>query len=239
MPLPPSAPAQLPMSWRKQDWAYLRLREWILAGRLAPQQTLDQEGLATELGISRVPLRQALVRLAAEGLVVDRPHQRWMITPVSLADARDVYAGREAMEVLLGGAAVEAVTDKDLDELVEIVEEQRWVTERGDLARFALLDRQFHSAIYGLAQMPHSLEVLERLRTLSDRYIAMYLSDLDRATTSLREHAAMIDALRARDADRMRAVTRDHVRGGITALNRLLPELQGRTEDQKRPDPSA
>jgi DNA-binding FadR family transcriptional regulator len=78
----------------KSDWAYAQLRDWIQGGVLDPGQKLDQEWLAAELGISRIPLRHALVKLEADGLVESRPHQGAIVTPLSLEAAEDIYASR-------------------------------------------------------------------------------------------------------------------------------------------------
>lgn len=223
-------PSTPPLTWRKQDWAYERLRGWILSGHLAPLQRIDQEKLAQELGISRIPLRQALARLASEGLVVDRPHQRWVVARVSLPDARDVYGGREALEVMLAHHAASAVTPTDVAHIVELFEEQKWATQRGQTDRARELDRRFHNAIYAHARMPRSLEVLEQLRTLSDRYITMFLSDPDRASASLREHEAIVQALVAADAAAVRDATRTHIQRGLVELTGLLSTDEGNTE---------
>jgi len=223
------------VSWRKQDWAYLRLRGWILSGRLAPRQRLDQEGLAKELGISRIPLRQALARLAAEGLVVDRPHQRWVVTEISLPNLRDVYSGREAMEVMLAEQATAMVDADQIEVIGSILEEQRSALARGDLDGARALDRRFHHALYQCAEMPRSLEVLETLRTHSDRYILMFLSDPDRAKAALLEHEAIVTALRAADPDAVSEATRGHVRRGLVDLTGLLAAKPSNSTDEPPP----
>ncbi|MFJ5172447.1 GntR family transcriptional regulator [Streptomyces griseoviridis] len=217
------APAVAPAPWnlRKTDWAYQQLREWILSGRLAPGERLSQERLAGELGISRGPLRDALSRLATEHLVVDRPHQKWIVAEVSVADARDVYNGRAALEGMLAAAAAQAAAPEraarcaDLDELLARQDE---AARGGDLTLLRLLDRRFHDTVYGLAAMPASLGALDQLRARSDRYIALYLADTCHAQTSVEEHTRILDALKDGDAPRSSLLTRDHVLGGLTAL---------------------
>lgn len=218
-----TAPAgtRAPWSLRKTDWAYQQLREWILSGRLAPGERLAQERLAGELGISRGPLRDALSRLATENLVVDRPHQKWIVAEVSVADARDVYNGRAALEGMLAAAAAQAPSARraarcaDLDELLA---RQNEAADAADPALLRRLDRLFHDTVYALAEMPASLGALDHLRARSDRYIALYLADTSRAHTSVEEHTRILDALRAGDAPRASLLTRDHVLGGLTAL---------------------
>ncbi|WP_104530880.1 GntR family transcriptional regulator [Wenjunlia vitaminophila] len=214
-------PAPAPWSLRKQDWAYQQLRERILTGRLAPGERLSQERLANELGISRGPLRDALSRLAAEMLVVDRPHQKWTVAEVSVADARDIYNGRAALESMLAAAAAQSPSDvraARCTELEVLLERQRTATSLGDVAEVRLWDRRFHDGIYALAGMPASLGALDHLRAKSDRYISLYLSDTSRAHTSADEHADILDALSAGNPERSGALTRTHVLGGLTLL---------------------
>ncbi|MFE7976531.1 GntR family transcriptional regulator [Streptomyces shenzhenensis] len=218
---PASAVAPAPWSLRKTDWAYQQLREWILSGRLAPGERLSQERLAGELGISRGPLRDALSRLATENLVIDRPHQKWIVAEVSVADARDVYNGRAALEGMLAAAAAQAAAPEraarcaDLDELLA---RQTEAARGADMTLLRRLDRLFHDTIYALAAMPASLGALDQLRARSDRYIALYLADSDRAHTSVEEHTRILEALRSGDATQSSLLTRDHVLGGLTAL---------------------
>ncbi|MBB5158307.1 GntR family transcriptional regulator [Saccharopolyspora phatthalungensis] len=230
----------IPISLRKQDWAYQQLRQWILAGTLEPGEQLSQERLATELGISRVPLRHALSRLASEGLVVDRPHQRWTVAEVSLNDAADVYHGRAALEAMLAEAAARTVAEVSgdvsaLEEIEALLAEQRQAAAAGDRARVSVLDRRFHGAIYALAGMPASTVALEQLRTKSDRYVALYLADVDRVQNSLAEHTAMMAALRSGDAATFADLTRAHVLGGLEVLAHLLsgPAHSDRSRDQQ------
>lgn len=248
--------SRIPLSLRKQDWAYQQVRDWILSGTLRPGQRLGQEQLAEDLGISRVPLRHALSRLASEGLVVDRPHQTWVVAEVSADDAKDVYSGRVSLEEMLAMAAARSLTTLDresrertLVQLEEILAEQEWASSRGDRRRVNELDRQFHTAIYALAGMPQSLAALQQLRTMSDRYIALYLSDVDRARTSISEHATILSRLRAGDAEGVAAAVRAHVLAGLAVLTEMLkpgerddrtvreahrrPPADGRMKDEK------
>lgn len=221
------SPLEPPTLWRKQDWAYTNVRRWILDGTLSPGERLEQEALASKLGISRVPLRQALNRLYAEGLVFDRPHQKCVVAPVSLNNARDVYAGREALEVLLARHAAAAITAVDVRALEEILANQEEALQTDNLELARAHDRAFHQRIYEVADMERTLQALQQLRALSDRYIAMYMSDAERSRASMAEHRGILDALRDRDCGRVADLVGSHVRGGIETLEELLsPDAQ-------------
>jgi DNA-binding GntR family transcriptional regulator len=202
----------------KADWAYLQLRRWIQSGVLEAEQRLDQEELAARLGVSRVPLRQALVRLQAEGLVVGRPHLGANVAPLSLAHAEDIYAGRGALEPMLAKAAVARLSEDTLRDLDRLLDEQQSALEEGDRPLFLELDRRFHRRLYEEAGYRTSLELVQRLRDLSDRYVARFQGDPERSRSTLSEHREIVRACAARDATRAARLVREHVRHGIEFL---------------------
>jgi DNA-binding GntR family transcriptional regulator len=206
----------------KQEWAYLQLRRWILDGTLEPGQKLEQDMLAAELSISRIPLRQALSRLFAEGFVDHRPNQSWVVSAVSLDDARDVYAGREALEVLLTEKAAPLITSVDIEEIEATLAEQQKALDERDLNLAREHDRAFHNRIYEVSGLTRTLQAQQQLRAMSDRYIAMYMSDITRAISGLKEHRAILDALKNRDFHRAKEAVGAHVRGGIDVLEDVL-----------------
>ncbi len=202
----------------KADWAYLQLRRWIQSGALEPGERLDQEDLAARLGVSRVPLRQALVRLQADGLVVSRPHAGATVAPLSLADAEDIYAARAALEPMLAEAAVARLGDETARELKDLIAEQEEALEAGDRPRFLELDRLFHERFYAEAGYRTSLHLVQRLRDLSDRYVAAYQGDARRSHETLVEHREIVRLCLARDGAGAARLVRDHVRHGIEYL---------------------
>lgn len=213
-----------PLIWRKQDWAYTNLRNWILAGELKPGQRIEQDALSADLGISRVPLRQALVRMLAEGLVEQQPHQRWVVAEMSLADARDVYTGRAALELVLTKTAATRIADGDLADLERILEAQREALEGNDLELARKHDRAFHDRIYQVSGMNRTWQAQQHLRTMSDRYVAMFLSNIHRARSSFQEHDQILTALRNGHAEEAGRLAEAHVRGGIDLLETLVTE---------------
>lgn len=206
----------------KKDWTYLQLRSWIIAGDLEPGGRLDQERLAEQLGVSRFPLRQALTRLAVEGLVLERDHQSAIVAPIRREDVDDVYAGREALETMLAATAVERADPASVAGIGQILEAQRRAIEAGERATYNDLDRQFHRAIYVTSGFEHSVELLDGLRSLSDRYVRLYLRDIRRAEKALRDHEEIFRAYADGDAERIERATRQHIRGGRDELRRIL-----------------
>lgn len=208
----------------KADWAYLQLRQWIQAGVLSPGQRLDQEQLAHRLAVSRVPLRQALVRLGADGLVLNRPHAGATVAPLSLADAEDIYASRNVLEVMLTEVAVPKLTEETLFRLGHNLQQQQQALEGGRLDSLLIVDRQFHELMYQPSGYARSLELVGRLRDLSDRYVAAYHNHRERATASLTQHRALYEACVAGDSVAAANLVHGHVIEGIYVLRQIVDE---------------
>ncbi|RCK69075.1 GntR family transcriptional regulator [Desertihabitans brevis] len=216
-----STPAA-PPTWRKQDWAYEQLREWIIVGRLGYGDRLDEASLAEELRISRIPLRHALSRLASEGLLIDRPHRSLLVAPMSREDAEDVYAGRTALEVLLATRATERAGTEDVERVRRVLAVQTEHIAAGRLEDSRHDDRNFHAAMYESARMTSTFAALQRLRLLSERYIHLYLKQPARLQDSVQQHHAIFDAFAAGDGARAAQLTERHVTEGIEVLRTLL-----------------
>lgn len=212
------------ITWRKQDWAYEQIREWIITGELVPGERIDQEQLASALGISRIPLREGLARLIVEGLLSGQPHRQLTISELSLADARDVYGGRRALESTLAEAAAQQTEGADLSAIQEALETQRGLLDAGTSDDFRKLDRRFHRAIYQLAAMPKTLAAANSLYSMSERYVRLYLADPERSRSSFEEHEAIFAAIKTGDAADAARLTSEHVAGGLSLLEeRFLP----------------
>jgi DNA-binding GntR family transcriptional regulator len=216
------------IAWRKQDWAYEQIREWIITGELLAGQPIEQEQLAAELGISRIPLREAIARLSSEGLLTGRAHQKIVVSELTIDDARDVYSGREALESILAARAATVATTTELDAISAVLAQQEELLENGTPDDLRRLDRLFHHAIYASAGLPKPPGAASTLFALSQRYVRLYLSDRSRSRTSYREHAAILDALRSRDSELAALLTRQHVSRGLASLE---PSIGASAED--------
>jgi DNA-binding GntR family transcriptional regulator len=217
----------------KADWAYLQLRRWIQSGALEADQRLDQEQLAGRLGVSRVPLRQALVRLQADGLVIAPPHVGATVAPLSLEHAEDIYAARAALEPMLTEVAVQRIDDASIGVLEALLDEQKNALEAGARALFLDLDRRFHTRLYEVSGYRTSVELVQRLRDLSDRYVAAFQGDTRRSQGTLREHREIISACLEHDAGKAARLMEEHVRRGIEFL-RHMPRAAAETAQTVR-----
>lgn len=216
-------PSTSPAIFRtKSELVYGQLREWVLSGHLAPGQRLDQDWLADELSVSRMPLRAALLRLEGEGLIRSEPYRGATVSPVSLEELEDVYASRHALETMLAEVAATKWDADVLPALVANVDEQQQAVEDRDFLRFTALDRDFHASIYRLSNYHHGCQVVDRLRDISERYVRIYAASEGGAEASVREHHQLLTALSAGDGSASAAVVRQHLERGLGVLTRMI-----------------
>lgn len=201
------------------DW----LRRAIIHGDLPPGTRIDQEELALALNVSRMPLRQALSRLEADGFIEVEPHRSAIVAPLRRTELEELYAMRMALEAEVAERAAAQRPGPDVQELRAAVDAQREAVEDGDGERFVTLDRTFHRAIYVAAGWERAFRTIERLRDACDRYVHVYVSGSDNARRSLGEHDAIIAAIEAGDAPLTGELTRAHVRQGRERLIPLIP----------------
>lgn len=202
----------------KSESVYEILLHWILIGRLAPGQRLDQEWLADTLGVSRMPLRQALSRLAAEGQIINRPHRSAIVAPLSVHLLEDIYASRQALEGMLAEAGTRRIEADRIEQLAKLIDAQERAVASSDVEAYVDLDRQFHGLLYAASGYEQSCALIERLRDMSDRYIRFYASERHGAHKSILEHWKILRAAEKGEAEEARALTERHILEGRDSL---------------------
>lgn len=215
----PAGPRGDPASHRVAD----HLREQILSGAIQPGQWIRQEDVAEAFELSRLPVREALRMLAAEGLTELHPNKGARVPQLSMREVDVVYRMREALEPLALTESLPHLDATDLDRLREI---QRDIESNNDIQRFLDLDRAFHLSSYrGCAIEPLSSSVV-RLWNSTQPYRRAFvaLSGPGRAWIINAEHNLLIDALERRDTVDAENVLRAHIRRTRTELS-LHPEI--------------
>lgn len=196
------------------------IRQRILSGDLAPGATLNQNELAELLGMSRIPIRDALQSLAAEGLVTLRAHSTATVTPLSLDDLEELYEIRLCIEPALSREALPNVRAKDIARMREILEEMT-DAEGSDLL---VLNHRFHEALYTRARKPRSIEIIKRIRQATDRYVRIHLL-FDLAKVHL-EHEQILEAVEAQHPRRLEALVAAHLSDGYETMLQYLKGVQ-------------
>jgi DNA-binding GntR family transcriptional regulator len=188
-----------------------RLRDMIVEGRLAPGERLNERELCEQLGISRTPLREAFRVLATEGLIALPPNRGAQVVTLSPQDIRDTFDVMGALEGLSGELACKHVTDADIAALKIMHDEMVAHHVRGDLPNYYRINRVIHERINAIAGNP---TLTRTYRALNDRLHALrfrsnYIKEKwDRAVA---DHGEMLEALAARDGERLRRILVDHL----------------------------
>jgi DNA-binding GntR family transcriptional regulator len=194
------------------DVVHAALKEAILHRRLTPGSRLDEVKVAGDLGVSRTPVREALQRLAAEGLAVIVPHRGAFVVSLSGQDVEELYEIREALEGLAARLAATRAAPVTLVALEQVLQEYAEVVRQDDRGRIILLDSQFHDGVARAGQNGRLLQAIqsyrEQLRLLRTTSAAIP----GRPARSLHEMTAVLKALRSHDPDAAEVEMRGHIR---------------------------
>ena len=186
------------------------VRNRILTGEVSDAQPIRQDALAAELGVSKIPLREALARLEQDGLVLSQANRGFFVRPLTAEEAEDVYALRLKIEPDAIARAAEFATDADHAIAIETLATLDKVTHAHGEGVGAF-NRAFHLALIRPGKQFVSVAILERLHVLSERYVRKHLEQLGRDERANEEHKELLDVWLARDVARLVALTRDHI----------------------------
>ena len=201
---------------------YQHLQAEILGGGLAPGTELSEVALAKELGVSRGPIREAMGRLAAEGLVNVRPRRGAVVRAPTLEELVEAYQVREVLEALAVRLAVPRLTEKDLRELGSLVDEMDLSAREDDLGRFFEANVAFHDRFCEMSgnrklRQVH-LTLMGEIRGFQDRSLEIRGNPND----SVAEHRAILSAAVRGDAQLAAELAGVHVRVPAERLKRHL-----------------
>ncbi|WP_081962706.1 GntR family transcriptional regulator [Paracoccus sanguinis] len=231
-PLPPGAGGL-----NARDRAYLDLRYRILNGRLAPGTTLLETEIAALLGLSRTPVREALIRLAEEGLVLIRPRHGVTVIDLTVSDFRDILDVFSALEVrAVALAAARPPAPADAARLTQLVQRMERATEAGDIARWSDLDDDFHSTLVGLCGNARLLRSIGEYWGQQYRGRRLILPHRPLPEDSNREHRVILQAVLAGDPEAAHAAHLAHRARADRDQLALLTQVLG-PGMPARPDP--
>lgn len=196
---------------------YLRMA--ILRGEIKSNEPLRQEKIAEELGISKIPIREALVQLKAEGLVILHPNRGAFVSTLNAAEASEIYTIRIALETVALESAIPHLTPA---QLMQAENTLRVMDVETDAARWTELNWQFHAQLYQAAQLHRLISILEPLHVNVARYLVLYLNDLGFQTTSQNEHYAILQVCRAGNVPEAVQLLRQHLQSASTTLAAFL-----------------
>lgn len=195
------------------------LRQGILRGQLKSQQPLRQDQLAQELGVSKIPIREALAQLKVEGLVTHKINRGVFVTALSSSEAKEIYLMRIALESL---ALEYAVTNHTKTDIARAQSALMVLDVEEDPTNWAELNWEFHAALYQPTKMFHLLSTLEMLHVNVGRYIVLYLDKMAYQTKSQTEHYAILEACKAGDTQSAIQLLQTHLLDASDSLEKFL-----------------
>jgi len=208
-------PSHLPDPTPAKESIADSLRADILRGNLKSGQALKQDEIATQFGISKIPVREALVQLKAEGLVNFYPNRGAFVSELSAAEADEIYVMRIALETAVLARAIPNLTVAALKHAEEIL---KAIDQEENIAKWGELNWEFHATLYAPAALPRLMDTIKALHTNIARYLVLYLAGMAYQKKSQKEHRAILAACRHGDAEKAIRVLEVHLRGASEHL---------------------
>jgi DNA-binding GntR family transcriptional regulator len=203
------------------DQVYSAVRDRILLGQIREDTAIRQDALAADLGVSKIPLREALTRLEQDGLVTSQANRGYVVTATSSAEAEDVFALRLKLEpdaTAMGAAMANSQHRHIATAAFELLEAESEVGGQ----RVAHLNREYHMALVRPCQRAVMIQLIERLQLLSERYVRAHLELQGRDRRARAEHANLLKSWLAGDVAAVRRLVELHVNGTLDDLRHEL-----------------
>ena len=194
---------QLKVQKPLKDLVYLELKHKILTGEIVSQTRLMEIDLSEKMNVSRTPIREAIKRLADDGLVKVEPRRGAYVANISIKDMLDVFEVREDMEGFVAKLAAQRITDEEKDSLREIAKEYEEAIEKADdKENIIALDEKFHNFIVQCSGNETLSELVNYVQELSLRFRYLYYDDFSLYESTAEQHNRIMEAINAgRDAE--------------------------------------
>jgi DNA-binding GntR family transcriptional regulator len=207
-----------------QEAVLQELRRAIIDGEMKPGERVHQEALAQRLGVSRVPIREALRALEAEGQVVNKQNRGYYVAELTVSELEEIYLLRGLLEDEMNRRAVAHVDETIVKRLESLLAEMDDATKTRDVRRFVALNKEFHFTIFRCSRLPRFVRVIEVLWQNSEVYRSVYLNDPEVLRRVGEEHRLIVEACRRRDATALVEHSRRHRNGAVSRLASLLKD---------------
>lgn len=197
---------------------YTDLRTELVSLRRRPGEVISEAKIALSYGVSRTPVREAILKLADEGLVEIFPQSGIFVSRIPIAALPEAIIVRKALEETTSSMAAERATSSQILALHSIMERQREANAAGDSDTFHRADEQFHATIAEVAGYPGIWTLIQQVKVHVDRYRRLTLPQQGRIPLVIAEHESILSAIEAHDSSGARAAMATH-------LNSLLDNI--------------
>lgn len=204
-----------------QEVALKSVRKMLASGKLKPGQQIIQDALASRLSVSRVPVREALKTLQAEGRVIHDPHRGYFVAELNAEDLAEIYHLRAILEDEALRLGVPKATASDVAR-IKSIHEEGIAAQRADVTHMAALNRKFHLAIYRLCDQERLITMIENLWDSVDAYRALFLNDSTNRSRTNEDHGRLIQAVKQKDVKEALKIQGVHREHALSAIKHLL-----------------
>ncbi len=187
------------------------LRERILSGEMIEGETIRQEALAEDYDVSRMPIREALKRLDAEGLVQLTNNRGASVTTHSLSEIGEIFDLRILLEVDLFRRSIPQMTESDFATCEQLLDDMEKSYEAYDVGRWGSLNYEYHKALYAAADRGITNEILQRVNLQSDRYVRMHLSVMEQREPAKKDHRQLLSLAQEGQVDAACELLTNHI----------------------------
>jgi DNA-binding GntR family transcriptional regulator len=200
------------------------IRRAILAGRFVRKNQLTESRISKEFGVSRAPVREALGRLVAEGLVTHSPHHGFFVRVFTREDIEELMTLRAAIEKLAIRLAIERANENEIKTLEQIIGRMESAVKKSppDMEAASIADYEFHKQICHMARHKRLMEVWDSMAAQASVAIANINQAFKVSSGFIRGHKGLLEAIRSGDGDKAEKAIEDHIRVGLDNLVRKL-----------------
>ena len=209
-----------------RDVVFQTLREAILKGELKPGERLMELQLASKLGVSRTPIREAIRMLELEGLAVTMPRKGAEVARMTEKDMEDVLQIRKALDELAVGLACDNMTEESLEQIYVALKNFEESTRSRDVKKIAQADVKFHDTIYQAADNPKLVNMLNNLREQMYRYRVEYLKNDTVYPRLIEEHEKIYEGLKRKDKETVVEIVSHHVMNQDLVVKNIIQEQE-------------
>lgn len=202
------------------DSVYLWIKNAIIQGDFKPGERIAQESLTKKLGVSRTPVRDAMKRLEAEGLLISKPHCGAIVFQLTRENLNEIYDVRILMEQYCAARTCIKASPEDIEKVESI--SLHMLNYSNTSKEFMQLDRQFHMLLCSPSGCTNTIEILEGLWNKCDSFKSIYYSLEGRANDTLAEHARIVQCLKKRDIAGTKEAISDHLKDVVDSVGTHL-----------------
>jgi len=187
---------------------YHALRQQILSNQLSANQQLRQDDIASQFGVSKIPVREALRQLAADGLVEFKPRRGAFVTELTEDDILENLEIRQALETHALAMAIPNMTHNDFQQANAILQEYQHAT---DMQQWSELNRRFHLCLYAPCGLPKLIGMLQEIKARNQSFITLQITHFSGFERAHEEHVEILQACKNNDTERGVALLKQHI----------------------------